>query len=172
MSDYTKVTDFAAKDFLPRGDPDKVVSGQELDNEFAAIETAIASKAEASAVPGDNAVDTTVAATFTAGFGTAVDDASVSSGWTGDADASNVFEVTYTSSTVSVATPTNGKSGQRIYIKFINGVGACTFTWESGWRFRATENRQPTQTLAAVDIVLAVYDGSAWFATYMGKDYS
>lgn len=45
MSDYTKITDFAIKDTLSTGDPDKRVRGSEIDAEFEAIETAVATKA-------------------------------------------------------------------------------------------------------------------------------
>lgn len=44
MSNYVKLTDFASKDALPSGSPAKIVKGTELDDEFEAIETAIASK--------------------------------------------------------------------------------------------------------------------------------
>ncbi len=44
MSDYTKSTNFAVKDNLVSGHPDKVVSGVELDTEFEAIEVAVGSK--------------------------------------------------------------------------------------------------------------------------------
>ena len=46
MADYTKLTDFSTKDALPSGDPSKVVKGSEIDDEFDAIETAIATKAD------------------------------------------------------------------------------------------------------------------------------
>lgn len=46
MADYSKSTDFATKDSLVTGNPLKVVKGTELDNEFNAIETAIATKAD------------------------------------------------------------------------------------------------------------------------------
>ena len=45
MSDYTKTTDFAAKDALSSGNPAKVVKGTEIDTEFDNIATAIATKA-------------------------------------------------------------------------------------------------------------------------------
>jgi len=45
VSDYTKTTDFAAKDALASGNPAKVIVGTELDDEFNAIATAIATKA-------------------------------------------------------------------------------------------------------------------------------
>lgn len=45
MSDYTKTTNFAAKDALLTGDPAKVVKGTEIDTEFTNIATAVATKA-------------------------------------------------------------------------------------------------------------------------------
>ena len=46
MTDYTKLTDFASKDTLPTGNAAKIVKGTEIDDEFEAIETAIATKAD------------------------------------------------------------------------------------------------------------------------------
>ena len=46
MSNYNKATNFAVKDTLTSGDPDKVVSGAEIDNEFDAISSAVRSKAD------------------------------------------------------------------------------------------------------------------------------
>jgi hypothetical protein len=48
MANYTKATDFAAKDALTTGDPAKIVKGNEIDAEFNAIATAINSKANTS----------------------------------------------------------------------------------------------------------------------------
>lgn len=45
MSDYTKTTNFTAKDSLPSGDSGKVIRGSEFDTEFTAISTAVATKA-------------------------------------------------------------------------------------------------------------------------------
>lgn len=45
MANYTKATDFAAKDGLTSGDPAKIVKGAEIDDEFNAIVTAVNSKA-------------------------------------------------------------------------------------------------------------------------------
>jgi hypothetical protein len=45
MTDYTKSTNFAAKDALASGNANKVVKGTELDTEFNNIATAIATKA-------------------------------------------------------------------------------------------------------------------------------
>jgi sugar lactone lactonase YvrE len=46
MSNYTKSTNFTAKDSLPTGDTNKVIRGSEFDTEFNALSTAIATKAD------------------------------------------------------------------------------------------------------------------------------
>jgi microcystin-dependent protein len=48
MSDYSKLTDFAAKDALSPGNPSKIVKGTEIDDELTAIAGAIASKSDIS----------------------------------------------------------------------------------------------------------------------------
>ena len=46
MTNYSKTTDFEAKDALPSGDANKVIKGTEFEAEFDAIVTAIATKAD------------------------------------------------------------------------------------------------------------------------------
>jgi len=46
MANYTKTTNFAAKDALAPGNASKVVKGTEIDTEFTNIQTAITSKAD------------------------------------------------------------------------------------------------------------------------------
>lgn len=46
MSNYSKTTDFAAKDALTTGNSNKIVKGTEIDDEFDAIQTAVNSKAD------------------------------------------------------------------------------------------------------------------------------
>ena len=46
MSNYTKSTNFAAKDALASGNPSKIVKGTEIDTEFNNIATAVATKAD------------------------------------------------------------------------------------------------------------------------------
>jgi hypothetical protein len=46
MSNYTKLVDYAAKDALPSGSAGKIVSGTEINSEFAAIQTAVNTKAD------------------------------------------------------------------------------------------------------------------------------
>ena len=45
MSNYTKTTNFAAKDSLASGDAGKIIQGTEFNTEFDDIATAIATKA-------------------------------------------------------------------------------------------------------------------------------
>lgn len=46
MSDYSKITNFLSKDSLALNDPSKYVKGSEIDAEFNAIATAVATKAD------------------------------------------------------------------------------------------------------------------------------
>lgn len=46
MSSYTKIVNYAAKDALLEGNPNKIIKGTEIDAEFVAIQTAINSKAD------------------------------------------------------------------------------------------------------------------------------
>ena len=62
MSNYTKTTDFAAKDALTTGNANKVVLGEDLDDEFNNIATAIATKLDSS---GTTLTSITMAGTWT-----------------------------------------------------------------------------------------------------------
>ena len=46
MSSYTKTTNFAAKDTLTTGDPNKIVKGTDIGAEFDNLATAVNSKAD------------------------------------------------------------------------------------------------------------------------------
>lgn len=67
MSNYVKATDFASKDDLLSGDPQKIIKGTEIDDEFAAIQTAVNSKADSnnSALTGTPTAPTAAAGTNT-----------------------------------------------------------------------------------------------------------
>jgi len=70
MSNYTKTTNFATKDSLSSGDPNKIVKGAEIDTEFNNLATASATKANAAdaALTGTTtAVTVDVSGTLTAG---------------------------------------------------------------------------------------------------------
>lgn len=69
MSNYTKTTNFTAKDSLPTGSAQKIVRGSEHDTEYNAIAVAIATKADLAspALTGTaTAVNLTVSGTFQA----------------------------------------------------------------------------------------------------------
>ena len=44
MTDYTKTTNFTAKDSLPSGNANKIVKGAEIDDEFDNFATAVSTK--------------------------------------------------------------------------------------------------------------------------------
>ena len=67
MSNYTKTTNFLAKDSLPEADSGKIIKGSEFDTEFNALQTAVNTKAD-SASPALTGVPT--APTATAGTNT------------------------------------------------------------------------------------------------------
>ena len=46
MSNYSKTTNFGAKDTLPSGDSNKIIRGSEFDTEFDAIAAASATKSD------------------------------------------------------------------------------------------------------------------------------
>jgi hypothetical protein len=165
MTDYAPLTNFARKDTLPTGDSAKKVTASELDDEFVAIAAAIATKANTADV--GSPVILSAQQTFTAGFGTTPITDSGST-LAIDAATSNVFIHSYTGA-VSISAPTNPLAGQRIFIKFVNGVGAAAFTWNSVFKLQTT--MQPTQTNGAVDIAQCVYDGTFWFTSFIGKNY-
>ena len=68
MTDYTKTTNFAAKDSLVSGNPAKVVKGTEVNTEFDNIATAVSTKANLAAptfTGTTTAANHTVSGTFT-----------------------------------------------------------------------------------------------------------
>lgn len=67
MSNYTKATNFTAKDSLPSGNSGKIVKGAEIDTEFTAIASAISSKADSNS---PTLTGTPVAPTAAAGTNT------------------------------------------------------------------------------------------------------
>jgi hypothetical protein len=70
MSNYTKLTNFAAKDALVSGNPAKVIKGSEVGAEFDAIQVAVATKSDAASPTFTGATtmaDLTVSGTFTVG---------------------------------------------------------------------------------------------------------
>lgn len=69
MSNYTKTTDFAAKDSLASGNPSKIVKGAEINTEYDNIQIAVNSK-----------LDGTIAALNTLLTGNTITDGTISGG--------------------------------------------------------------------------------------------
>lgn len=70
MSNYTKTTNFTVKDSLASGNPAKIIKGSEIDDEFDAIQTAVATKADTASPTFTGTVTATtvnVTGTLTAG---------------------------------------------------------------------------------------------------------
>jgi hypothetical protein len=75
MSNYTKTTNFTAKDTLPTGNAAKIIKGADFDTEFDALVTAVASKADTNnptftgtvTIPTLNVSGTLTAGTITGG---------------------------------------------------------------------------------------------------------
>lgn len=69
MSNYTKTTNFAVKDGLTTGNPNKIIKGTEIDTEYNNIASAVSSKADSNnaALTGTaTAVNLTVSGTLNA----------------------------------------------------------------------------------------------------------
>jgi len=70
MANYTKTTNFAVKDTLASGNPAKIIKGSEINDEYDAIATAVATKSDTSSPTFTGTVTApavTVTGTLTAG---------------------------------------------------------------------------------------------------------
>ena len=127
MSNYSKLTNFASKDSLASGNPLKVIKGTEIDDEFEAIETAVATKADLAsptftgtpaATTAASSTNTTqiattafVQAAITANVQTAGDGIDITSGVISIDSTSNGYGVR----TVSTSDPSGGSDGDIWY---------------------------------------------------------
>jgi hypothetical protein len=136
MSNYTKATDFAAKDALLSGDPAKVIKGTEIDTEYNAIAVAVSTKVDSvsptftgtpaapTATPGTN---TTQIATTA--FVTAADTAAIAAERTATATLTNK---TLTSPAINTATIVGGSvTGITDLVVADGGTGVSALTAEN-----------------------------------------
>lgn len=119
MSDYNKATNFATKDTLLTGNPAKAVKGTEIDNEFNAIASSIATKVEIGDV--NDAIAAALAST--SGTGTI----------------RQIVKATTTSSSVSTSFPTLQATGHSATItptssssKILVLVSSSSYVFGSG----------------------------------------
>lgn len=141
MSDYNKATNFTAKDTLPSGNANKIVKGTEIDAEFTAISSAIASKANSNSpaltgtptTPTATAGSNTTQIASTAFVKTAVDNLSLGTMSTQNANAVAVTGGTITGITdLAVADGGTGQSsytnGQLLIGNASGGLSKATLT--------------------------------------------
>lgn len=163
MADYTPVTEFVTKDSLSVNDPLKKVVGSELDAEFDAIATAIASKMDATESGAANGVaelnansklkPTQMWANVSA---PAIDTAAVDY----DCAASNQFYTVLTES-ITVNAPTNPQNGQTIWIVLKqDGTGSWTVTWNAIFCFAGGSTPTMTATADKADLYVATYNAT------------
>ena len=176
MSDYTKTTDFSAKDALVTGDPEKLATGADVDAEFDAIASMSATKEDKTskgAANGYCGLDsgglvsstdlpatvsyTDIAETRTAGTGTTrvtlTDDTSVDI----DADLGAYFYWNIAGNRTLNA-PTNLKDGQAIVLEIKqDATGSRTVTWNAIYDWPG--GTPPTLSTGgnAVDIFTGIY---------------
>jgi len=73
MSNYTQVNDYSVKDALASGDANKTIKGSDVDAEFGAISTAIATKADSASPTFTGTITATAATTNVATAGDLID---------------------------------------------------------------------------------------------------
>jgi hypothetical protein len=182
MSDYSKITDFTAKDALTTGDPEKIALGADVDAELAAIATMSATKedevnkganngycgldsgglvARADLPSATSYTDT--AETYTAGKGSTfvalTDAATIAT----NAALGNNFKVTLAGNR-TMGAPTNLRDGQVLSYRVTqDATGSRTLAWAS--LFKWPSGTAPTLTTPAAgrDIFVGQYEAASGF---------
>lgn len=177
MSDYTKTTNFTAKDSLPSGNPAKLVSGVDFDLEFGAIATAIGTKADQTSIA--NILETTdlgvtvqaydadtakldVAQAWTASQSGATDTSSITGSTTLDFSLYQNFVLTLTGS-VTLDNPTTETTGQSGFIVMIqDGTGSRTVALGSQYKTAGGAGLTLSTVASSIDVVpyIVSADGS------------
>lgn len=193
MSDYTKITDFSAKDPLATGDPEKLAVGADVDAEFDAIATMSATKEDkvnkgaasgycpldsAADVPDENLQSRVMrydsSGSVTSGKGdtwvTLTDAATVAT----DCDLGNSFVVTLGGNR-TMGEPTNPLDGQTcVWLVKQDATGSRTLAWNA--KFLWASGVAPTLTTAAngIDMFTGKYNSAdaAWYMVTSGLDFS
>jgi len=193
MSDYTKTTDFSAKDALASGDPEKLAVGADVDAEFDAIAAAVATKEDktnkgaasgycpldgAADVPDDNLQSRVMrydsVGTVTSGKGdawvTLTDAATIAV----DASLGNSFEVTLGGNR-TMGEPSSPLDGQTIvFLIKQDATGGRTLAWNA--KFKWPSATAPTLSTGAndVDMVTGKYHETddLWYMVTSGLDLS
>jgi hypothetical protein len=193
MSNYTKTTDFSAKDALASGDPEKLAVGADVDAEFDAIQVAIATKEDVADKGAANGycplgsgskvalgymsaevMRTDLPQTNASGKGDAYVTLTDGATITPDCDDGNSFIVTLEGNR-SFANATNPRDGQTIVINIVqDGTGSRTLTWGTAYLFPSGTPPTLTTTAGAVDVLTGKYNAAAakWYMVTSGLDFS
>jgi len=166
MSDYTKTTNFTAKDALASGNPNKVIKGSEFDLEFGAVATAIATKFDSTdlgstvqAYDADTA-KTDEAQTWSAAQQGSTQTASISTDTTLDFGTYQNFVLTLGAS-LSLLSPTTEVVGQSGFIVFAqDATGGRTVSLGSEYKTTNASGLTLSTAANAVDVVPYIVNAS------------
>ena len=193
MSDYSKITNFTAKDALATGDSEKIALGADVDAEFDAIVTMSATKedeANKGANSGYCGLDngglvarsdlpaavsyTDVSELYTKGKGSTIvtltDGASIAV----IATAGNVMTVTLGGNRTLEA-PSAAIDGQVITLFVVqDGSGNHTLAWHADYQFAGGVAPTLSTGINDVDVFTMVYKSAStkWYVTTSGLDFS
>lgn len=183
MSDYTKLTDFASKDALPTGDPEKTAFGTDVDAELNALATMSATKEDKvnkgaangyCPLDGSGRVDRTdmptgssytdTAEEYSAGKGSAwvalTDGATI----TPNAALGNHFAVTLGGNRTMAAPSNLDRDGQVFtFLLAQDATGSRTVTWNSIYKWPSATPPTLSSGALDVDIVTGIYREATGF---------
>ena len=177
MSNYTKTTDFSAKDALASGDPEKLAVGADVDAEFDSIAVAVATKedtANKGAASGycpltagtkvadsyltSNVMLLNTAQSVASGKGDTTVTLTDATTIAVDAALGNTFIVTLTASRV-MGEPSNPLDGQTaVFIVVQGGSGSYALTWNAVYLWPSGVAPTLTTTVGAVDMFVGKYN--------------
>lgn len=178
MADYSKTTNFTAKDALPTGNPSKTILGSEHDTEYTNIQTAIATKANKTGAPAttnnlamltatgdlaDSLVETDGAGNITANV-----TGNLTGDVTGNADTATALATGRTISLTGQATGTSGSFDGTGNVSITASLNE-SITASGTWSITTTS----TQVLPAgiVNFVLTAGGGTLYLELYVSGSW-
>lgn len=174
MSNYVKSTDFAVKDGLLTGNPNKIIKGTEIDTEFNAIAVAVQTKADLASptFTGTPAAPTAAGGTnttqiATTAFVTAADTAVITAERTATATLTNK---TLTSPVINTPTITGGSiSGITDLAVTDGGTGASSITANSVILGNGTSALSGNLVAPGASGNVLTSNGTTWTSTTVDK---
>ena len=180
MANYSLQVNWVGKDALLDTDPNKVLSGSDLNTEFTAVRTSVNSKADLNGAAGENfamnaltASSATIdgqspallgtAQTFTKAHPTASEAISMTANQTANLLNSNVFvvDITATGFTLDTSNQTSGVQAKFI----IKNQGAYTMSLGTEFFLPGGATYTATSGAGSVDVLNCVSDGTSMYCT-------